>query len=329
MHASLVLLAFVPSALAHGYVKSWSADGGASQTAQKTSLTSSAFRAVSDNTGWIGANFLTSQAIACGASSTPRGTVAAPSGTFFATAGQAAGKTLSVKAGGKVSMVISGNPGEGWPHATGHIQTYLAYCGASATACQSFDATKGQFFKIQAEKNGIVNTLRPAYDSSVDGNRYSVAIPDTVMDGSYIFRFEITAFGQSSSAEGQQDQYYPFCGQIAVAGSSAAANKFSTVAFPGAYKNGNIDSSTLPGPTLLAAGTASNVTDTSLAASSGSSSSSSGGSSSSSSSSCQRRRRARRAHRQALRRHDAHAAIGRRDLARAHPQSQFEVHDRD
>ena len=66
-------------------------------------------------------------------------------------------------------MVISGNPGQGWPHPKGHVSTYLAQCGGAD--CNNFDATQGKFFKIQQEANGIQNTLRPAYDASIDGNR--------------------------------------------------------------------------------------------------------------------------------------------------------------
>lgn len=78
-----------------------------------------------------------------------------------------------------------------WPHPNGHVQAYLGMCGTSATACQNFDASQASYFKILGEKNGIQNTLRPAYDGSVDGNRYSVPIPANLTDGSYIFRFEL------------------------------------------------------------------------------------------------------------------------------------------
>ena len=85
--------------------------------------------------------------------------------------------------------------------------TYLAQCDDD---CSTFDANQGLFFKIQEEANGIQNTLKPAYDSSVDGNHYTVQIPESVPAGNYIMRFELLAFGQSSSKEGGQDQYYPY-----------------------------------------------------------------------------------------------------------------------
>ena len=115
---------------------------------------------------------LDSPAIACGSSDTPFGKVAAPGGTTFAK--QGAGKQLSVNPGQTVQLVVSGNPGEGWPHPRGHILTYLAQCDGD---CSNFDATKGAFFKIQEEKNGIQNTLRPALDKGIDGNRYVAPQP--------------------------------------------------------------------------------------------------------------------------------------------------------
>ncbi|RPD55980.1 hypothetical protein L227DRAFT_636156 [Lentinus tigrinus ALCF2SS1-6] len=235
--AFLLAFAITPAVNAHGFIKQWGVKGQTLEKAQKTDLMGSSFRAVASNTGWIGSQFVDSQAIAWGASDTPFGKVTAPGGTFFAT--QGAGKQVSVSSGQSVQLVVSGNPGEGWPHPRGHIMTYLA---------------QWKFFKIQEEKDGIQNTLKPAYDKGVDGNRYNVAIPEGVPAGNYIMRFELLAFGQSSQAEGGQDQYYPFCGQLTVGGSSTgnAADKFATVSFPGAYKKGNIDQSTTPGPAVFA-----------------------------------------------------------------------------
>jgi len=253
----------------------WGLQGGNLETAQKTNIGGSSFRAVPDNTGWIGSNFLTSPAIVCGSSNTPFQTVASPGGTIFAAANQAAGKELAVKPGQSVQLVVSGNPGDGWPHPRGHVQTYLADCGGS---CTNFDASKGKFFKIQSEVNGIQNTLKPAYDGGVDGNRYNVKIPTTIPDGHYIFRFELIAFGQSGASEGGQDQYYPFCGQINVSGGSSRLSTASlaTVTFPGAYKNGNRDQNSVPGPAVLAGGATTIGGNTGKTASSSSSSSSTG-----------------------------------------------------
>jgi hypothetical protein len=331
MHSTTLFFlaaAAAPSVLGHGWIKQWAADGGAPQKAQKQSLASSAFRASPDNTGWIGSNFLTSGAITCGSSQTPFNTVASPGGTLFSSADQSAGKTLATKAGGFTELWVAGNPGVGWPHPRGNVQVYLGYCGESTTACQKFDASKAAWFKIHSEVNGIQNTLKPAYDGSVDGNKYKVPIPSNIKDGSYLMRFELIAFGQSSGAEGGQDQYYPFCGQISVTGGSSAANKFQTVTFPGAYKNGKISEGSLPGPQALASGPASGGSDTSAnstedTGSSGSTDASSGDSSSGStpsdsssgsgsSGSCSSRRRRRR-HNRSHKRQSRHGLNRRSD----------------
>lgn len=66
-------------------------------------------------------------------------------------------------------------------------------------------------------------------------------------------RYELIAFGQSSGAEGGQDQYYPFCAQLDVQDGTGAINlnNIETVKFPGAYQNGNIDQNTVPGPAVI------------------------------------------------------------------------------
>ncbi|WAR55712.1 hypothetical protein PtB15_6B455 [Puccinia triticina] len=65
------------------------------------------------------------------------------------------------------------------------------------------------------------------------------------------------AFGQSSSEEGHQDQYYVFCGQIAVKGGAGSTpipeDDQPTVRLPGAYKSGNISPKSLPSPLKLVA----------------------------------------------------------------------------
>lgn len=101
------------TAFAHAYVKSWSADGGTVEAAQKRPLEQTAFRGVSQNTGWIGSKFIESAAITCGAHQTPKGMVSAPVEPYFHTADQSAKKSLSVKAGGKIELLLAGEPGKG------------------------------------------------------------------------------------------------------------------------------------------------------------------------------------------------------------------------
>ncbi|KAH9810599.1 family 61 glycoside hydrolase [Melampsora americana] len=204
---------------AHAYIKTWSADGGEFENAQKQPLGNTAFRGVSKNTGWIGSKFIETPAITCGAEDTPKGKIAAPTASFLSY------KSLSVKSGGEIDLVITGEPGKGFPHPNGHIQTYLGYCGAEANSCSNFDASKASYFKIQAELNAISEKL------------------------------QLITFGQSSDQEGKQDQYYVYCGQIHITGSRTPAHDlsgFDSVQFPGAYKSGNIAQDHLPGPKTTA-----------------------------------------------------------------------------
>ncbi|KZW02080.1 hypothetical protein EXIGLDRAFT_665838 [Exidia glandulosa HHB12029] len=249
---SLLSVAFMATqVVGHTYISKVSADGGGWQGAQKKGH-KEFFREAPDNTGWVGSKFIgDNKAIVCSASNTPFKTVAAPGGRFFSDPSESAAKSLDVKAGGKVTVVTSGNPGQGFPHPNGHVQVYLAFCGDGHDACNGFDASKGDWFKIVGEKNGIQNTLRKHLRGDLDGQTYDIAIPKTIKSGSYILRFELIAFGQSSSAEGQQDQYYPLCGHITVNGGAGTQPNFKVVKFPGAYKSGNIDQNTLPGPGVM------------------------------------------------------------------------------
>ncbi|KAA1097877.1 hypothetical protein PGT21_022532 [Puccinia graminis f. sp. tritici] len=248
----------VPAVAGHGYVKSWASEDLKFQKAQKQSLSDTAFRNAPTNIGWIGSQFINTPAFVCGASETPHDKVAPPSGTLFSAADQSAKKTLAVNAGSKVSLIIGGNQGEGFPHPTGHMLAYLGFCGKSPTACQDFDASKADYHRIQAEIDGISNKLRKQFNSEQDGHRWDVPIPKDISDGSYILRIEMIAFGQSSPVEGHQDQYYVFCGQIAVKGGTGSSpipdDDQPTIRLPGAFKSGNISPKSLPTPLKLAAG---------------------------------------------------------------------------
>jgi hypothetical protein len=62
-------------------------------------------------------------------------------------------------------------------------------------------------------------------------------------------------FGQSSEAEGKQDQYYITCGQMSLPAPEIAPpvslESIESVRFPGAYKNGNLDpKGSPPGPDI-------------------------------------------------------------------------------
>jgi len=72
------------------------------------------------------------------------------------------------------------------------------------TSITGFDASTGAWFKIIAEKDGIQNTLRKHLDGGLNGQTYDINIPKELSEGSYILRFELIAFGQSSGEEGGQ-----------------------------------------------------------------------------------------------------------------------------
>lgn len=97
------------------YIKSWkTSSDNVYRPAQKTQRSTSAYRDVSVSIGWIGSQFIhDNRAIVCGASVTPYGKVAAPSGRYFSDASEAAGLTRTVEAGGKVTLITAGNAGAG------------------------------------------------------------------------------------------------------------------------------------------------------------------------------------------------------------------------
>ena len=80
----------------------------------------------------------------CGCENTPFNVTDTPSGAIFSDAANAAGSTMTVAGGEIVKMIVSGPPGVGWPHPTGHLEAYMAWCGPGPTDCQTFDAALGQ-----------------------------------------------------------------------------------------------------------------------------------------------------------------------------------------
>ncbi|MBW0526109.1 hypothetical protein O181_065824 [Austropuccinia psidii MF-1] len=237
----------------HGYISKWASDDQKFDKAQKVDLSETAFRSVPDNTGWIGSHFINTAAMTCGSSVTPSNQIAPPSGNLFSKPEQSAKKTLPVKAGGKISVIISGEPGKGFPHHNGHIQAFLGRCGGSPDSCQNFDAVTASYHRIQAELDGISNKLMNQFDHEHDGNKWEIPIPGDTPSGSYILRLELVTFGQSSESEGHQDQYYVFCGQISIQ-NPGGANDWKNrpaIQFSSGYKPGNIDPKTLPGNTPI------------------------------------------------------------------------------
>ncbi|PLW14521.1 hypothetical protein PCANC_12964 [Puccinia coronata f. sp. avenae] len=238
----------------HVFVKNWKTSSDSKwQPGQKAwQLKDSAYRRASVSIGWVGSNFLTTnKAIVCGASYTPKGQVAPSTGKFFSDASESAGQTLKVRAGGTVTLALQGDSGQGYPHHHGHLFTYLARCGSSATACQSFDASTASYFKIQEKRDGV-DQLRKQYSSEASADVWEVPIPKGIPTGSYIFRFEIITYGESVASEGFQDQYYPSCGQLYIeSDNNGPLTNVATIKFPGGYHNGKLKpDGPLPGPPI-------------------------------------------------------------------------------
>nr|AGT80098.1 putative secreted protein [Hemileia vastatrix] len=124
------ILAFViplPTAYAHGFLKHhWvNASKGWEPSQRGVDLKHSAFRGISDNTGWIGSKFVTDAAIVCGAAHTPFGKVAHPSGVIFSAASQSAGHTIPIEPGGKIKLIISGADGSGTSLLISPVNTFI------------------------------------------------------------------------------------------------------------------------------------------------------------------------------------------------------------
>ncbi|KAL8280770.1 hypothetical protein RQP46_006774 [Phenoliferia psychrophenolica] len=250
--AALVVLALLgpQAASAHGYIREWTV-GGLTALAQKQPLNQTAFRSVSNNTGFVGSDYITTRSVTCGSSDTPFNSTLPPGGLIFSDSDQSASKTMGANGGDSIQLVIAGTPGVGWPHDNGHIQTYLGLCGAVVSDCQNFDASTPLWFKIQSELEGVKTTLVPAYNATLDGNPYNITLPSEIVTGSYMLRFELIVFDQTSNTEGFQTEIYPFCGQIFIRG-AASTNNFATIKFPEAYKDVFLSPSTVPGPGVLA-----------------------------------------------------------------------------
>ncbi|KAM0746711.1 hypothetical protein T439DRAFT_107639 [Meredithblackwellia eburnea MCA 4105] len=248
-------LTLFPLVTAHGYISNWTVPypGGATTKAQKTPLAQTAFRSVSNNTGFVGSAFISSPATVCGAFNTPFNTTSPPGPPFFSDASQSAGFTMNTPVGEMVQLIISGNPGQGWPHPGGNMAVYLGMCGTGPTDCQNFDASTADWFKIKSDPNGVPNVLHPAYDPTVDGNRYNISLPAQVPTGSYILRLEILGFGLTNAAEGDQVEIYPFCGQLYLSGSNVTtlSKEIQTIKLPTGYAGLTLQTTTLPGPPVI------------------------------------------------------------------------------
>jgi hypothetical protein len=142
-----------------------------------------------------------------------------------------------------------------WPHNTGPMEVYLASCGSAA--CDKFDASKAQWFKINqvGKRTGGGGWVQ---QDQFDGKAHSFKLPSNLAPGGYLLRHEIIALHLADQPGGAE--FYPACAQIKVGGSqSGVPSPNDLVKFPGAYGDndpgirvnafGN-DPYTFPGPPI-------------------------------------------------------------------------------
>ncbi|KAI0630388.1 glycosyl hydrolase family 61-domain-containing protein [Trametes polyzona] len=141
-----------------------------------------------------------------------------------------------------------------WPSDhLGPVSTYMASCKGD---CTKFDATKAQWFKIDAA--GYSNGKWASAQLIDNGFKWTSTIPSQLQSGKYLVRHEIVALHSAG-----QPQFYPGCAQVEVTGGgNQLPSGSSLVSFPGAYDNAkfpdiwsdNFHSFTIPGPALAFSG---------------------------------------------------------------------------
>ncbi|KAJ2912097.1 hypothetical protein MD484_g8315, partial [Candolleomyces efflorescens] len=119
-----------------------------------------------------------------------------------------------------------------WPHNTGPIITYLAYCG-NAT-CPESSSTEAKWFKIH--QVGKKANGEWAQADLTRGGKVSVRLPGNILAGNYLVRHEIIALHRAHIHEGTE--FHPSCTQIRIGGSGTGVPcEDELVEFPGAYSD--------------------------------------------------------------------------------------------
>jgi hypothetical protein len=217
---SLALLAFLPSALAHGTVMKVTVDGKSYTGPTPGQKMDSIVRMISSINP---VTDVTSTDMICGNG-------AATTATEHAAA----------KPGSKITFEMrSGNVGALWPHDVGPIMTYMASCGGNS--CTDFDASNAKWFKVgQAgytdpsatiAKDGAVWEMGITYYKQ---SPYAMTLPSSLPNGAYLLRMESIALHRAQTSGGAE--FYPSCSQLLISGGSGSLPSANTVGFPGAYK---------------------------------------------------------------------------------------------
>ncbi|OJT10798.1 Endoglucanase-7 [Trametes pubescens] len=215
MHPFPVLLAslfaVLPHVAAHGYLKSVAIDGKTYMgNVPNQAAADSPIRQINDVDPVKGAS---NPNLSCGQSA------------------QNAALVVPANPGSTVAFAWASGNGGNWPHNTGPMLTYMASCGS--TTCDKFDASGAQWFKVdQAGKKSDGSTW--VQQDIMNGQTYSMTLPDNIVPGDYLIRHEIIALQLAVSMGGAE--FYPSCTQVRVSGNGNGAPN-ATVSFPGAYSD--------------------------------------------------------------------------------------------
>ncbi|EEY22963.1 endoglucanase-4 [Verticillium alfalfae VaMs.102] len=194
--------AFAATALAHGTVTGFAADGkyegGYKLSYYYDKINKqpvpeiAAWSAENLDNGFVdGTGYATSD-IACHIKSAPGAT------------------TASVAAGGKVDFFWSD-----WPESHfGPVFTYVANCGGD---CSAADKATLEWVKIDEAGYNAETKTWAATDLIANNNTWTTTVPATLAAGNYVFRHEIIAMHGAGAVNGAQN--YPQCINIAVTGS--------------------------------------------------------------------------------------------------------------
>ncbi|KIJ64018.1 lytic polysaccharide monooxygenase [Hydnomerulius pinastri MD-312] len=210
---SLVFLALLPKAHAHGYVAQVAIDGkvyiGNVPNAQPTPAI---VRQINDVSPVKGAS---NPYLNCGQDA------------------QKAALVANANPGSNFQFWWKGGDGSDWPHNIGPIMTYMASCGS--TTCDQYDSTNAEWFKI--EETGLQPGDMVWYQQNImDGGPANVTIPSTLKSGQYLIRHEIIALHLATEMGGAE--FYPSCTQVNIGGAQVGiASASEEVTFPGGYSD--------------------------------------------------------------------------------------------
>lgn len=243
--AATLIGAFAATALGHGVVESFKADGVeysgykldnyyAKQNGQAVP-DQEAWSAENLDNGFVAPSAYGTADINCHKNSAP--------GAISAT----------VKAGGEVEFVWSA-----WPESHfGPVFTYVAKCAGD---CADADVETLKWVKIDEGGIDIASQKWAATDLIENDNTWVTTVPETLAPGNYVFRHEIIAMHGAGDADGAQN--YPQCFNIEITGSGSdnpegvLGTKLYTATESGIKFNPytNIESYDIPGPALYGSG---------------------------------------------------------------------------